>query len=135
MTLPKTVNILINRTMKATVSITIAFCVCALIAKKWNWVSSAIVGLTFGHLWLRNLIQTQWQTLQKKETKIIFPRFFFRLIWVAIPVILSLIFSNYLLIEIILIFLFTNHIIYILIELLIRLRKNKIQSNKRKEKN
>ena len=130
MKLPKNIQILITKTQVVTVTLTILFCTYALLTKKWPYIYSAITGLIFSHLWLKNLIETQWITVQKSETKIVFPRFLFRLVFVATPIILSLKFSKYLLIEIILIFLFTSHISYILIELMIRIKKNKARKNK-----
>ena len=130
--LPKDVAQLKKRALKVSFIILIGFNIAGTLLKKPEFVASSIVGWSCSYLILDNLVKTQVNLLITKQKSTIFLNFISRLGLYAIPIILSFSLKEYLNLIIILIFLLSNQITWIVLEGISNYKhlKNRLKKNK-----
>jgi hypothetical protein len=114
--LPKDVAQLKKRALKVSFIILIGFNIAGALLKKPEFIASSIVGWSCSYLILDNLVKTQVNLLITKQKSTLFLNFISRLGLYAIPIILSFSLKEYLNLIIILIFLLSNQITWIVLE-------------------
>ena len=105
-----------NNCLKVSFIILVSVNIIGAILKKPEFIASSIVGWSCSYLILDNLVKTQVNLLITKKKSSFFLSFLSRLALYAIPVILTFSFKDYLNLIIILLFLLSNQIIWIVLE-------------------
>ena len=114
--IPKDVLSVKNNCLKVSFIILILVNILGAILKKPEFIASSIVGWSCSYLILDNLVKTQINLLITKKKSSFFLSFLSRLCLYAIPVILTFSLKDYLNLIIILLFLLSNQIIWIVLE-------------------
>lgn len=128
--LPKNIAIIRQKLIKFVLIGLGISCGVFVILGRFGWGVSAIIGTGFSFLIYDQLIRTQVMIIQKKEKKIAFPRFLFRLGLYAMPLSAGLAFSKYLNFIILLIFLMAFQMVAICYELILNLQHYKRRQSK-----
>ena len=133
--LPKDVAALKKRALKLSFLLLVAVNIIGAFLKKPEFIASSIVGWSCSYLILDNLVKTQVNLLITKQKSSFFLSFVSRLGLYAIPIILSFSLKDYLNLVIILIFLLSNQITWIVLEGFSNYKhlKNRLKTNKTEE--
>ena len=97
----------------------------ALIFKDIKAVYSILMGAFFSFIMLRQMERDQYLVLIKKQKKFVFFGFIGRLLLLSIPIIFAIKYKSYFKFWIVLVFLFSSQLIFIINELIINYKKYK----------
>ena len=111
-----------------TVGIFSLYCV---VTKNSNQILSAVLGMLFSFLILKNLIDTQALIVQYKKKTMLFPRYFYRLFLYGIPISLSLYFKSIFSFAVMIPFLFYCQVLYLIFEIIKMTRNLKKKKDKK----
>lgn len=93
------------------------FVIIASLSGKPEWSLSAALGMAFSFIIFNQLMQSQSAILQQKKRQIYFINYIFRLVIYAIPISLFFFFQSYLNFIVLLLFLFSFQLLYVILEL------------------